>query len=548
MASTMRHAHRHTQQDHEPTPSPVDHIPPLVVGLVAVPGLTDPQAPLRRLSYDPLGGGVVSHDVSSALRRRRGHGATMPESLAQGFGEHFGMDMSSVRIHTDAEAGQIATSLQATAFTHGDDIYFAPGAYQPGSPDGQHVLAHEVSHVHAQRTGADRGAGGPLAVGRADDPAEAAADRSATDALSALRRSTNPAGLPGDVAAATRGPHAGYDVIPGQAPTHTTGTDLRRWPWSRSKSKDKGKGTGKDTAKDGDAQTDLYPRTISLGKESVVIEKKEDEKEAKDIVKTLRSKYGITLSSAATIKGIKGQYTRVDSSVTDSLEADAWTMDELRSLSESASYYAPILGSRRAKSKLGKKSQGVTSIGKLKNAIDKNSSEGKLDTSTLGEYFSDKKNMGMFSAGTQYKDDSFVRPGAAKTDVSTSLTATAIHEMAHGLVQPYELNNWVTKLSYWSDRYTESGEAGAEAPPTDYGETNAAEDLCESVALFFVNRAALKSACPERETFIAAVVAAWTPAKKKKAMKDSAEAKGAEQAPAQSGAGAGSKQPVGANA
>ena len=138
---------------------------------------------------DPLAGTAVAPGVVTALRRRQGGGQPLPEDLADRWGGHFGQDLSALRVHTDPEAGGIAKSLQATAFTHGDDIYFAPGAYSPGSESGRRVVAHEVGHAVAQRTGADRAAGGALTVGAANDPAERAADRAADGAMSALRRS-----------------------------------------------------------------------------------------------------------------------------------------------------------------------------------------------------------------------------------------------------------------------------------------------------------------------------------------------------------------------
>jgi hypothetical protein len=156
---------------------------------VAVPGLHGELPALRRHSAaDSLGGTQVPEPVVAELRRRRGHGAPLQGELAAPMERHFGMDLSAVRVHTDPGAGQIARSLQAAAFTQGNDIYFAPGAYRPESADGQRVLAHEMSHVVAQRTGADRAGHGALTVGRADDPAEAAADRSADRAVAALRR------------------------------------------------------------------------------------------------------------------------------------------------------------------------------------------------------------------------------------------------------------------------------------------------------------------------------------------------------------------------
>lgn len=141
---------------------------------------------------DPLGGSPVDGAVVDALRRRRGSGSPLPPTVSGPMGAELGIDTSTVRVHADAEAGSMARSVQAAAFTHGNDIYFAPGAYQPASDAGRRTIAHELSHVAAQRSGADGGRSGPLAVGRANDPAEAAADRSADRVLTALRRTASP--------------------------------------------------------------------------------------------------------------------------------------------------------------------------------------------------------------------------------------------------------------------------------------------------------------------------------------------------------------------
>src|SRR5581483_9867662 len=79
---------------------------------------------------DPLGGTTASHDVTAALRRRQGRGQALPTDVAQNFGDRLGADLSGVRVHADGEADTIAKSVQATAFTHGSDVYFAKGAYQ----------------------------------------------------------------------------------------------------------------------------------------------------------------------------------------------------------------------------------------------------------------------------------------------------------------------------------------------------------------------------------------------------------------------------------
>ena len=73
--------------------------------------------------------------------------------------------------------GSEAPSIGALAFTHGTDLYFAPGQYNPRSSQGQQLLGHELTHVVQQRAGRVRN---PLGSGVAvvQDPAlEAEAER-----------------------------------------------------------------------------------------------------------------------------------------------------------------------------------------------------------------------------------------------------------------------------------------------------------------------------------------------------------------------------------
>jgi len=56
-------------------------------------------------------------------------------------------DFSSVSVH---ECPEVA-GAHALAFACGEDLYFAPGAYDPSTPRGVFVLAHELQHVIQQR-------------------------------------------------------------------------------------------------------------------------------------------------------------------------------------------------------------------------------------------------------------------------------------------------------------------------------------------------------------------------------------------------------------
>src|SRR5215207_8750406 len=62
----------------------------------------------------------------------------------------FGHDFSKVRIHTGEIAARSANSVNAIAYTIGDDIVFEQGQYQPYTSKGRRLLAHELTHVVQQ--------------------------------------------------------------------------------------------------------------------------------------------------------------------------------------------------------------------------------------------------------------------------------------------------------------------------------------------------------------------------------------------------------------
>lgn len=79
-------------------------------------------------------------------------GMSLPTEMRNHMEARFGTDFSHVRVHTGTAAAQINRSLDAEAFTHQNHIYMGAGAYNPRSPSGQQLLAHELTHV-VQQTG-----------------------------------------------------------------------------------------------------------------------------------------------------------------------------------------------------------------------------------------------------------------------------------------------------------------------------------------------------------------------------------------------------------
>src|SRR5260221_13728 len=89
--------------------------------------------------------------LSSRIENSGGKGAALPQNTLHEMSSSFGADFSNVKIHQDSEAVNMNKELQAQAFTHGNDIYFNSGKYDPQSSQGKFLLAHELTHVVQQQ-------------------------------------------------------------------------------------------------------------------------------------------------------------------------------------------------------------------------------------------------------------------------------------------------------------------------------------------------------------------------------------------------------------
>jgi hypothetical protein len=76
----------------------------------------------------------------------------------------FGHDFSAVRVHNDIMAAESARAVESLAYTVGSDVVFGTGQYTPGTPHGDYLLAHELTHVIQQENAAtSRGINMPTA-------------------------------------------------------------------------------------------------------------------------------------------------------------------------------------------------------------------------------------------------------------------------------------------------------------------------------------------------------------------------------------------------
>ncbi|MCB9729142.1 MAG: DUF4157 domain-containing protein [Deltaproteobacteria bacterium] len=82
---------------------------------------------------------------------------TLPSALDPRIARHLEPllgDVSGVRVHTGKLATEAAHAMQARAFAIGDaDIFIADQHYDPSSPRGAALLAHEVAHTRDAATG-----------------------------------------------------------------------------------------------------------------------------------------------------------------------------------------------------------------------------------------------------------------------------------------------------------------------------------------------------------------------------------------------------------
>ncbi|MHC4215591.1 MAG: eCIS core domain-containing protein, partial [Planctomycetota bacterium] len=119
------------------------------------------------------------------IQESLGVGLPIESSVKSRMGSAFGQDFSSVRIHKDQSAAQLSNRLNARAFTIGNDISFAQGEYQPGTPVGDALIAHELAHTVQQNGGSSTGV--PMKkVGEERSALENDADSSAVGAVASI--------------------------------------------------------------------------------------------------------------------------------------------------------------------------------------------------------------------------------------------------------------------------------------------------------------------------------------------------------------------------
>ncbi|MBC7774458.1 MAG: DUF4157 domain-containing protein, partial [Phycisphaerae bacterium] len=91
-----------------------------------------------------------SASFTQQLNTSKGSGSPLPDNTRSVMESGIGADFSKVRVHTDGQASSMSRDINAKAFTHGSDVYFNSGQYNPATSSGQQLLAHELTHTVQQ--------------------------------------------------------------------------------------------------------------------------------------------------------------------------------------------------------------------------------------------------------------------------------------------------------------------------------------------------------------------------------------------------------------
>jgi len=92
---------------------------------------------------------TLTDDLAPAQAHGGSSGMGLPPATRRHMEAAFSADFSDVRVHQGGEAAAVG----ARAYAQGSDVHFASGEYRPGTPEGDRLIGHELTHVLQQRDG-----------------------------------------------------------------------------------------------------------------------------------------------------------------------------------------------------------------------------------------------------------------------------------------------------------------------------------------------------------------------------------------------------------
>ena len=152
----------------------------------------------ERKSVNHLGTEETSESKSNSFQPLRellaqpNSGTNLDSNLRSELEPQFGHSFENVRVHNDRQADQMAKSINANAFTTGQDVYFREGMFKPETSEGKKLLAHELTHT-VQQSGKTSSGDARVNISQAGDTFEQAAQTQANAVLEARGTTIQPA-------------------------------------------------------------------------------------------------------------------------------------------------------------------------------------------------------------------------------------------------------------------------------------------------------------------------------------------------------------------
>jgi len=94
----------------------------------------------------------ANSEVSSYINSFSSKGSPLPDTAKSFFEPRLGYDFSDVKIHNDSDAAKSSQSVNALAYTVGNNIVFNQNQFSPETDSGKKLLAHELTHVVQQKS------------------------------------------------------------------------------------------------------------------------------------------------------------------------------------------------------------------------------------------------------------------------------------------------------------------------------------------------------------------------------------------------------------
>lgn len=155
-------------------------------------GGDDKPGPYNPLMRKASGAGGQADGAAVQSLIQESSAKVLPAGVADDMQRVIGHDFGHVIVHIDAAAAEAAEMVGADAFAIGTHVFFGQGRFQPGTPIGDTLIAHELCHIVQYDNNQLRGSStGDLEVSQPGERFETEAEQFAYEAAFKLRNMRN---------------------------------------------------------------------------------------------------------------------------------------------------------------------------------------------------------------------------------------------------------------------------------------------------------------------------------------------------------------------